>query len=225
MSLALYNSSANRGACFQTCRRAYKVTDEETGDELIIDNKYVMSPKDLCTIGMIDKLIEAGVTVFKIEGRGRSADYVYKTTKVYKEAVQAYFNKEYTQENISKWTTELESVFNRGFWQNGYYLGKKLGEWAGTYGGNATVEKIFVGTAKNYFNKTQIAEFYIETGALKVGDNILITGPTTGALFKTADSMFVKDKSSISAKKGDTITIPIKEKIRKNDKLYVLKNR
>ncbi|MBS3115009.1 U32 family peptidase, partial [Candidatus Woesearchaeota archaeon] len=137
MSLALYNEPANRGKCLQACRRAYRVIDEETGDELVIDNKYVMSPKDLCTIGFIDKLIEAGVSVFKIEGRGRSPEYVYTVTKVYKEAVESYFNGSYTKTKIKHWTSELEKVFNRGFWQGGYYLGKKLGEWSGTYGSKA----------------------------------------------------------------------------------------
>src|SRR3989344_8296374 len=144
MSLAVYNASANRGACLQNCRRSYRVIDEETGDELVVNNKYVMSPKDLCTIGFIDKILDSGVSILKIEGRGRPPEYVYTVVKCYKEAIDSYYNKTYNQEKIDKWTKELESVFNRGFWHGGYYLGKKLGEWSGSYGSKAKKEKSFI---------------------------------------------------------------------------------
>jgi len=223
MSLALYNEPANRGKCLQACRRAYRVIDEETGDELVIDNKYVMSPKDLCTIGFIDKLIEAGVSVFKIEGRGRSPEYVYTVTKVYKEAVESYFNGSYTKTKIKHWTAELEKVFNRGFWQGGYYLGKKLGEWSGTYGSKAAKEKRYIGLIENYFPKPNAAQIKIESGKLNINDDILITGPTTGVLQFKLESMFVNEKPSKTGKKGWDVTIKIPNKVRKNDKLYIVK--
>ncbi|MEM3126598.1 MAG: U32 family peptidase [Candidatus Woesearchaeota archaeon] len=225
MSLATYNASANRGACLQNCRRAYKVTDVETGDELVIDNKYVMSPSDLCTIGFLDKIIEAGVSVLKLEGRGRHVEYVYTVTKAYKEAVEAIQHGSYTKEKIDLWVKQLESVYNRGFWHGGYYLGKKLGEWSGVYGSKATKEKQFVGTAVNYFTKKKIAHFIIDTGEIKVGDEIIITGPTTGIVEAKAETIFKNEKPVDFAKKGDEITVPIKEKIRKNDKLYLVKSR
>lgn len=226
MSLATYNYSANRGACLQNCRRAYRVIDEETGDELKIENKYVMSPKDLCTIAFLDKILETGVSVLKIEGRGRSPEYVYATVKAYREAADSYFSGTYTQEKIDAWIKELEKVFNRGFWHGGYYLGKKLGEWSGVYGSKATLEKKYLGTAKNYFSKVNVGEFELETGELNVGDEILITGPTTGAVQTKVESIFI-DKNSKSvgvrnAKKGTKVTIPVPEKIRENDKLYIL---
>ena len=223
MSLGTYNASANRGACLQNCRRSYKVIDNETGDELVIDNEYVMSPKDLCTIGFIDKLIDAGVKVFKIEGRGRSADYVYIVTKSYREAADSVLNKTYTQEKISEWTKQLENVYNRGFWHGGYYLGKKLGEWSGVYGSKATKEKVFVGVAKHYFPKTGIGEFHIQSEQIKTGDEILITGNTTGVIEGKVESMFVNDKPGIKeAKAGDVITFKVSERVRENDKLYVV---
>ena len=223
MSLALYNEPANRGKCLQACRRAYRVIDEETGDELVIDNKYVMSPKDLCTIGFIDKLIEAGVSVFKIEGRGRSPEYVYTVTKVYKEAVESYFNGSYTKTKIKHWTAELEKVFNRGFWQGGYYLGKKLGEWSGTYGSKAAKEKRYIGLIENYFPKPNAAQIKIESGKLDINDDILIIGPTTGVLQFKLESLFVKEKHSKTGKKGEDVTIRVPNKVRKNDKLYIVK--
>ena len=223
MSLALYNEPANRGKCLQACRRAYRVIDEETGDELVIDNKYVMSPKDLCTIGFIDKLIEAGVSVFKIEGRGRSPEYVYTVTKVYKEAVESYFNGSYTKTKIKHWTAELEKVFNRGFWQGGYYLGKKLGEWSGTYGSKAAKEKVYIGLIENYFPKPNAAQIKIESGKLDINDDILIIGPTTGVLQFKLESLFVKEKHSKTGKKGEDVTIRVPNKVRKNDKLYIVK--
>ncbi|MFH1053128.1 MAG: U32 family peptidase [Candidatus Woesearchaeota archaeon] len=225
MSLAQYNHSANRGDCLQVCRRGYKVTDLETGDELEIDNKYVMSPKDLCTIGFLDKIIDAGISVLKIEGRGRAPDYVYTATKCYKEAVESIKDKTYTKEKIGKWIKELEKVFNRGFWHSGYYLGKKLGEWSGAYGSKAAKEKVYLGKALNYYSKPKIAHFIIESGGLSVGDEIIVIGPTTGIIKAKVKEMVVNDKKNDSAKKGDNITVMIKERLRKNDRLYKVVDR
>lgn len=225
MSLARENKSANRGACVQVCRRSYKLTDEETGDELVVDNKYIMSPKDLCTIGFLDKIIESGVSVLKIEGRGKSPDYVYKVVKAYREAIESVKEGTYTQEKINAWIKELESVYNRGFWQGGYYLGKKLGEWAGIGGSVATFKKKYIAKGENYFDQKKIAFFIIEAGELKVGDKILITGPTTGVIETTLKSMIVNDIVNNVAKKGDLITFPLDKKMRKNDQLYILQKR
>lgn len=225
MSLATQNVSANRGACTQVCRRSYKVTDEETGDELVVDNKYIMSPKDLCTIGFLDKILNAGVSVLKLEGRGRSADYVYTVTKCYREASDAVENKTYTKEKIEAWTKELSTVYNRGFWHGGYYLGKKLGEWSGKYGSHATHENIFLGQAKNYFAKNNVAEFILETGELKNGDELLITGDTTGTLKVTLNNLRVDGAQTETAKKGDLITFEVPDKIRRSDKLFVVRDR
>ncbi len=220
MSLATYNSSANRGACLQNCRRSYRVIDEETGDELVIDNKYVMSPKDLCTISFIDKILEAGVRVLKIEGRGRAPEYVATTVKVYKEAVDSYYDGTYTTEKIELWTKELETVFNRGFWHGGYYLGKQLGEWSGAPGSKATTEKVYLGKVRNYYQKTKVGEFYLEAGTLKVGEEIYVMGPTTGVVQTKVLELLWNDKTVPAASKGAVVTIPIAEKIRENDQLY-----
>lgn len=225
MSLATNNASANRGACVQNCRRAYRVIDEETGDELVIDNKYVMSPKDLCTIGIIDKLYDAGVTVFKLEGRGRSADYVTTVVKTYKEALASVMDGTYTQEKVESWTKDLDQVYNRGFWQGGYYLGKKMDEWAGTAGSQATKERIFLGKATTYFKQPEVGEFKIETGELAKGDTVVIIGPTTGSLRVEIDSLRVDGHDSEKAQKGDVITFPVPERIRENDKLFLFTDR
>jgi putative protease len=225
MSLAQYNHSANRGACLQACRRQYKVTDIETNDELNINNNFVMSPKDLCTIGMLDRLIEAGPTVFKIEGRARGPEYVYTVTKAYKEAIKAVQNKKYSPQLISKLRNELKTVFNRGFWENGYYMGRPAGEWAGIYGSKATKEKIQVGKVINYFKKNNVAHILIDSSEMQRGDDIMITGPTTGVVFVKADSIQHDSKNIKSAKKGSNITMPIKETVRVNDKVFVVKNR
>ena len=222
MSLATYHASANRGACLQNCRRAYKVTDEETGDELVIDNKYIMSPKDLCTIGFLDKILDTGVQVLKIEGRGKAPEYVATVTRVYKEAIESWKNKTYTQEKISRWMKELEKVYNRGFWQGGYYLGKKLGDWSGAYGSQATTEKHYLGKIKNYYKKSKIALITLEAGELKTGFSVIITGPTTGLVETTVSKVYKDDKQIIIAKKGDEITIPIQKLVRKNDKIFVV---
>lgn len=219
LSLQETNSSANRGNCMQTCRRAYIVTDKETGAELEVDNEYIMSPKDLKTIGFLNKLLDAGVSVLKIEGRARSPEYVYTVVECYREAVNAYFDQKFTDEKIADWDHRLESVFNRGFW-DGYYLGQRLGEWSKNYGSMASQRKIYVGKGLNYFSKLKVAEFKLETGPLKVGDEIYITGPTTG-LVKTIVSEIQLDKQSVKeAPKGSYISIPVDAKIRKSDKLY-----
>lgn len=222
MSIATYNSSANRGACLQNCRRSYRLTDEETGDELVVDNNYIMSPKDLCTIGFIDKLLDAGVSVLKIEGRGKGPEYVYTTAKAYREAVDSCIGGTYTKEKIGAWTEELEKVFNRGFWHGGYYLGKQLGEWSGAYGSQATNKKVYAGPARSYYPQKKIAVFYVETGTIKKGDKILITGPTTGIIHSMVESMFVDNKEVDEATKGNLVTIPIGEKVRASDKLFLI---
>lgn len=220
MSLAQYNFSANRGACLQNCRRAYRVIDEETGDELVVDNKFVMSPKDLCTISFLDKILEAGVSVLKIEGRGRAPEYVQTTVNAYKEAVDSYYAGTYSPEKISGWIVELEKVFNRGFWHGGYYLGKKLGEWSGVYGSKATTEKIYVGKTRNYYSTSKIGEFLLEAEAINSGDEIYIIGPTTGVVQAKVNALMLDDKIVQTAGKGEVITIPLQQKIRKNDRLY-----
>ncbi len=225
MSLATNNASANRGACVQNCRRKYKVTDVETGDELEIDNEYIMSPKDLCTIGIIDKVVDAGVRVFKLEGRGRSADYVSTVTRIYKDAVTAYMAGTYTEEKVAEWTKELETVYNRGLWHGGYYLGKKLGEWSGTHGSKATNENIFIGTGLKYYVQAGVGEFKIETGEVNVGDTILVTGPNTGAFKIKVDVLFVADVQVEKAVKGEIVNIKTDKRIRKSDKLFIVKPR
>ncbi|MFC1768302.1 U32 family peptidase [Nanoarchaeota archaeon] len=223
MSLGLYNQSANRGRCLQACRRAYRVIDDETGDELVIDNKFVMSPKDLCTVGFLDQLSDTGVGILKMEGRARSPDYVYAVTKVYREAIDGISTGTYTEEKVKIWIRDLEKVFNRGFWHGGYYLGKKLGEWAGVYGSKSKQQKIKIGKVVNYYSKPKAGHFMIETGKIKVGDQIMITGPTTGIVKTKIKKIVIDDKSVKSAKKGDDVTIAVSEKIRKNDTLFLIK--
>ena len=219
LSLHEMNSSANRGGCMQPCRRAYIITDKETGVEMEVDNEYIMSPKDLRTIHFLNKLLDAGVSVLKIEGRARSPEYVYTVVECYREAVQAYFNDTYTAEKIANWHERLATVFNRGFW-DGYYLGQRLGEWSQNYGSLATKRKVYIGKGLNYFSNLKVAEFKLETGPLKVGDEIYITGPTTG-LIKTIVEEIQLDKHPVEeAPKGSYISIPMDTKIRKSDKLY-----
>ncbi len=225
MSLALYNKSANRGACIQPCRRSYTVTDDQTGKQLKIENKYIMSPSDLCTIGMIDKLIKAGVSIFKIEGRSRSSDYVYKVTKAYREAIDSVSKGTYSKVKINQWKESLKSVYNRNFWQNGYYLGHKLNEWAASYGSQSSLEKVYVGKVTNYFQKSHIGEFLIENNKIKIGDKIIVTGTTTGYAETVVKSIFKNDVAVKAASTKSIITIPFPEKIRRNDKIYVLKKR
>lgn len=225
MSLALYNHSANRGDCFQVCRRKYRVIDEDTGSELTVDNEYVMSPKDMSTITVLDQIIKSGVSVLKIEGRGRSADYVYTVTKVYKEAVEDIAYKKVDKKKIEEWQKQLKTVFNRGLWEGGYYLGNKLGEWSGAYGSQASEEKEFVGTANHYFPKAKVGEFYLSSGGIKVGDEVIVTGSKTGVVRTVIQSIFVDGAVRKSAKKGETVTVVITEKIRKSDKLFLIKKR
>ncbi len=221
LSLHAHYSSANRGACAQDCRKEYIVTEKEEGIEFLIDNEYIMSAKDLCTIDFLDKIIDAGVEVIKIEGRGRSADYVYTTTKCYSEAADSVAKGSYTSVKINNWKDKLSTVYNRGFW-DGYYLGRKMGEWSDTYGSKATKRKVFVGKGVNYFKKLNVAEFKLETKSLKIGDEILITGPTTGAVKTHVTELRLENKSVNQVNKGDNFSIPIKEIIRPSDRLYIL---
>ncbi len=219
LSLHTNNSSANRGACVQNCRRKYKVIDLEDGHELEIDNEYIMSPKDLCTIDFLDQLIETGISVLKIEGRGRAPEYVATTIKCYREAIDAYNEGTYTKEKVKEWMSRLETVYNRGFW-GGYFLGQELGEWTDASGSKATVKKVFLGKGMHYYSKAKIGQFKIEAQQLKVGDKILITGPTTGVIEMELTSMRVNDKDAEVAKRGDEITFGIDQVIRASDKLY-----
>jgi len=219
LSLHEQNSSANRGACLQTCRKSYIVTEKETGFELEIDNEYIMSPKDLSTIDFVDKVLDAGVKVFKIEGRARPAEYVKITVESYRQAVNTVYEGTYTKEKIEEWTKQLSTVFNRGFW-DGYYLGRKLGEWSKDYGSKATKQKIFIGKARNYFAKIGIGEFDVQTGSLKVGDEILISGPTTGVIQSTVKELRFDEKPVDEVTKGQVFSMPTPEKVRRADKLY-----
>lgn len=221
MSLDNAGRSANRGECMQICRRGYIVTDRETGAELEIDNKYIMSPKDLKTIRFIDKMMQAGVRVFKIEGRARSAEYVYTVVSCYKAAINAALEGSFTEEKKDAWDERLSTVFNRGFW-DGYYLGQKLGEWNNNYGSNATEKKEYVAKGVRYFSNIGVAEFKMEAGSIRKGDKLLITGPTTGVIYLTADEIRFDLKPVDEAVKGQNISIPVPEKIRPSDKLYKL---
>lgn len=221
LSLHEMNASANRGDCMQVCRRGYTVTEKELGYQLDIDNEYIMSPKDLKTIHFLNKILDAGVTVLKIEGRARSAEYVKTVVSCYHEAVDAYFADEFDEKKIEGWDTRLASVFNRGFW-DGYYLGQRLGEWSHNYGSAATTRKIYIGKGLNYFANIGIAEFRIETKELKKGDKILIIGPTTGVIETTVEEIRVDLKEVDVAPKGSLCSIPVKQKVRRADKLYLL---
>lgn len=221
LSLHEYDSSANRGSCYQTCRRSYIVTDKETGRELEIDNEYIMSPKDLCTIGFMDKMVDAGVSVFKIEGRARSAEYVKTVTACYSEAAQAVADGTYSAEKVADWTQRLKTVFNRGFW-DGYYLGQRLGEWSEVYGNKATQRKEHVGKVTNYFSNIGVAEFLIEADELHVGDKVLIIGATTGVVETTVTEIRVDLQPTDVAAKGVYCSVAVSEKIRRGDKLYKL---
>lgn len=219
LSLHEMNSSANRGSCMQVCRRSYIVTDKEAGNEMEIDNEYIMSPKDLKTIHFLNKILDAGISVLKIEGRARSPEYVKTVVKAYREAAEAYKENSFTDDKIAKWDEQLATVFNRGFW-DGYYLGQRLGEWSKNYGSQATKRKIYIGKSLNYFSKIKVGEFKIETQELKVGDDIIITGPTTGVIETKVDEIRVDLESVKSATKGVICSIPVKNKIRRADKIY-----
>ncbi|MBO7202667.1 MAG: U32 family peptidase [Paludibacteraceae bacterium] len=223
LSLHDTNHSANRGACMQLCRRSYIVTEKGTDRELEIDNEYIMSPKDLKTIHFLNKMLDSGVRVFKIEGRARAAEYVNTVVSCYGEAIDAYLTDSFTEEKIENWNSRLSRVFNRGFW-NGYYLGQRLGEWSSKYGSEATVKKVYIGKCTNYFTKAGVAEFLIETQTLELGDEMLVTGPTTGAYEKTVEELRVDYKNVKIAQKGDLVSIKVDERIRRNDKLFKWKD-
>ncbi len=219
LSLHEMNASANRGACMQICRRGYTVKDRETNIELDVENQYIMSPKDLKTIHFMNKMMDAGVRVFKLEGRARGPEYVHIVTSCYKEAVQAYCEGSFTDEKIAAWDERLKSVFNRGFW-DGYYLGQRLGEWSSHYGSSATKRKEYVARGIKYFSGLGVAEFEMESGELRVGDEILITGPTTGALFQTVEEIRVDLRPVSSTVKGERFSIKTAERIRASDRIY-----
>ena len=220
LSLHEYGASANRGSCYQICRRGYQVRDVETGNELVVDNKYIMSPKDLCTIEFMDKIIDAGVNVFKIEGRARSAEYVKTVASCYRRAADAVCDGEYTPELAASLKEELAKVFNRGFW-DGYYQGARLGEWSEVYGSKATRRKVYCGKITNWFAKIGVAEILVESASLKVGDTILIIGPSTGVIECKVSEIRVDLKSVPEATKGTFCSIPMENKLRRSDKVYL----
>lgn len=220
MSLHEMNSSANRGACNQICRRGYTVRDKETGEELDIENQYIMSPKDLKTIHFLNKMIDAGVSVFKIEGRARGAEYVYETVSCYSEAINAILDNTYSDTLITKWDERLSKIFNRGFW-NGYYLGERLGEWSAKYGSSATRVKKYAAKAIRYFSKLGVGEFLMEAEELKTGDEVVITGPTTGAIIFKVEELRYDLKRVECVKKGELFSMPVPEKVRPSDRLYL----
>ena len=222
MSLHAANRSANRGECIQICRRSYTATDNETGHQLEIDNKYIMSPKDLKTIRFIDRLMRAGVRVYKIEGRARGPEYVYQTVRCYKEAIQAVLDGTFTEERKDEWDQRLSTVFNRGFW-DGYYQGQLMGEWNKTYGSNATERKVYIGKATKYYSKLGVGEFSVEATTFRLGDKLLVTGPTTGVMYLTATEIHDNDGNPVEeAPQGQRIAIPVTAKVRPSDKLFKL---
>ena len=219
LSLDNLNSSANRGACLQQCRRKYTVTDKETGEQLEIDNEYIMSPKDLNTVALLDHILDAGVRVLKLEGRGRSPEYVKTIASVYREAVDSWFNGNYNQENIDKWNERLSTVYNRGYWE-GYYMGSKFGEWTEDYGNQATQRKMYIGKVTNYFSKIGVAELKIESHDLKPGEEIKIIGPTTGVYEAVIEELRLELEPVQQVVKGDVCSLAVKELVRRGDKLY-----
>ncbi|WP_413511041.1 peptidase U32 family protein [Myroides odoratus] len=219
LSLHSHNSSANRGACKQNCRKKYTVIDQDSGFEIEIDNEYMMSPKDLCTIDFLDQVIDAGAKVLKIEGRGRAPEYVATVIRTYREALDAIADGTYSKEKVTEWMVALETVYNRGFW-SGYYLGQKLGEWSDNPGSNATQKKVYVGKAAHYFQKASIGEFKIEAYEIKIGDRILITGPSTGAQELRIEELFVNEQPAEKATKGDDCTLKLPFRVRLSDKMY-----
>jgi putative protease len=221
LSLHEMNYSANRGSCMQICRRGYTVKDRETDMELDIDNQYIMSPKDLKTVHFLNKMIDAGVRVFKIEGRARGPEYVRTVTECYREAVRSCCDGTFSEGKIEEWNERLSNVFNRGFW-NGYYLGQRLGEWSAKYGSSAKKRKVYVAKAVKYFGNIGVAEFEMEAQSLLVGDEIIITGPTTGIITQMVEEIRVELISVSEARKGDNFSIKTKEKIRPSDRMYKL---
>ena len=219
LSLHTQNASANRGACVQNCRRPYIVTDTETNEELLIDNEYIMSPKDLCTINILNQVVNSGADVLKIEGRSKGADYVYTVTQCYREALQAIEKNSYTHNKIEEWLKRLSTVYNRGFWE-GYYLGHKLGEWTSNPGSAATEKKIYVGKGSKYYPNIKVGEFIIESGSIKTGDTLMITGPAIGMAKEKMETLTVNGVKGNIAVKGDKITFPFSTKVTPQDKLY-----
>ena len=219
LSLANAGRSANRGECIQICRRSYVVTDAETGNQLEIDNKYIMSPKDLKTVRFIDRMMESGVRVFKIEGRARGPEYVYTVVRTYKEAIRSVIEGTFTNEKKDEWDRQLATVFNRGFW-DGYYQGQTLGEWNKNYGSNATERKVYIGKGVKYFSKLGVAEFTVEAADFKLGDKLLVTGPTTGVMYLEAKEIRLELDPVDYAPKGTHVSIPVPGKIRQSDKLF-----
>ena len=219
LSLDNFNYSANRGACLQPCRRAYHVKDADKEIDLIVEDKYIMSPKDLCTIGFLDKILQAGVKVLKIEGRGRSPEYVKTVTRCYREAADAYFAGTYSEEKVNAWTKKLQEVYNRGFW-DGYYLGRELGEWTERYGSQARKTKVYVGKITNFFAKLNVAEVKIESDSIQLHDEFVIIGETTGVYEDTLKEIRVDLKEVSHAEKGNVCSIPTHDIVRRNDKLY-----
>ena len=220
LSLHEMNSSANRGACNQICRRGYEVTDLETGEQLNIDNKYIMSPKDLKTIHFLNRMVEAGVTVFKIEGRARGPEYVRETVECYSEALQAICDGTYSDELVARWDERLAKVFNRGFW-DGYYMGQRLGEWSSKYGSSSTRVKVYSSKALRYFPKLGVGEFKIENGELRIGDEVVLTGEKTGAEIFRVEELRVDLKNVDSVSRGELFSMPVPAKIRPGDRLYL----
>ncbi len=221
LSLHEHNHSANRGDCFQVCRRGYRVTDKDQEVELDINNEYIMSPKDLKTIHFLNKILDAGVSVLKIEGRARSAEYVKTVSACYNEAIHAWSDDTFSRGKIEAWDKRLAAVFNRGFW-DGYYLGQRLGEWSEVYGSRSTHKKIYVGKGTNYFDRIGVAEIMVENGNLKVGDQIVITGPTTGVIETTVDELRVNEISCSIATRGERCSLPVDQVVRRSDKVYKL---
>lgn len=219
LSLHSHNSSANRGACKQNCRKKYTVIDQESGFEIELDNEYMMSPKDLCTLDFLDQVIDTGAKVLKIEGRGRAPEYVATVIRTYRDAIDAYYEGEYSKEKVMVWMEALSTVYNRGFW-SGYYLGQNLGEWSDGPGSQASQRKVYVGKGMHFFPKTNIAEFKIEAFEIKIGDKLLITGPTTGVKEFELEDMMVNDERIQVAKKGDSCTFRTDFRVRLSDKLY-----
>ncbi len=221
ISLDNFNSSANKGACLQPCRRAYTVKDADSQLELEIENKYIMSPKDLMTIPILNRLLDAGVEILKIEGRGRSAEYVKTVTRTYHEAVESWVEGQYTEENIEKWTQQLRAVYNRGFW-GGYYLGEKTGEWSEKYGSQATSKKVYVGKVVNFFKNLQVAEIKIESHSLSTNDDILVIGPTTGVYEAKVAELRVELQTVTKAIKGESCSLLVNDTLRRGDKVYLV---
>ena len=224
LSLHEHNQSANRGSCYQVCRRGYTVKDKDREVELDIDNEYIMSPKDLKTIHFLNKILDAGVGVLKIEGRARSAEYVKTVSSCYNEAIYAYVENSFTREKIQDWDKRLASVFNRGFW-DGYYLGQRLGEWSEEYGSRSTLKKVYTGKVSNYFDRIGVAEVLIETGELKVGDTIVFIGPTSGVIETEVKELRVDEINCDKAGKGERCSLPLEEPVRRSDKVYRLVSR